>query len=168
MGAPEDILVFAPKQLKSGEVEWLREKIIDALSHHFIDMIIIDNLDFLTAPKSNVDDKWTMQSRIIGMLKEVAIKYDVTIMLNAHVKKIDDSAPKMEDLYGSGDVYKLSDFVLFVHRLRDKTEVRGETGQFNNRTDIIVEKNRLTGQLGTIHMEYIDGELKEAGGWKDE
>ena len=167
MGAKEDILVFAPKELKTGQVEWLKEKIIDALAHHFIDIVIIDNLDFLTAPKTSIDDKWTMQSRIIGMLKEVAIKYSITIILNAHVKKTDDSVPKMEDLYGSGDVYKLSDFVLFVHRLRDKSEIRGSIGAFNNQTDIIIEKNRLTGQLGIIHLEYLDGNLVEIGGLND-
>lgn len=171
MGCNDDVIVFAPKQLKSGHVEWLEEKIMDGLANHYIEVVIIDNLDFLTASKDSIDDKWTLQSKIVAMLKRIANEFGVLIFLNAHIKKVDDSRPRMEDLYGSGDVYKLSDFVLFVHRLRQggkKTFTDSEEKPFSENTDIIIEKNRLTGQLGTIHLKFVNNNLVEIGGWQDE
>lgn len=171
MGCNDDVIVFAPKQLKSGHVEWLEEKIMDGLANHYIEVVIIDNLDFLTASKDSIDDKWTLQSKIVAMLKRIANEFGVLIFLNAHIKKVDDSRPRMEDLYGSGDVYKLSDFVLFVHRLRQggkKTFTDSEEKPFTDNTDIIIEKNRLTGQLGTIHLKFVNNNLVEIGGWQDE
>lgn len=165
----DNVLCFAPKKLKSGAVEWLEEKILDGLANHFIEIVVIDNLDFITAEeKRNTDDKWTMQSRIIGMLKRIANEYGVIIILNAHVKKIDDSSPKMEDLYGSGDVYKLADFVIFIHRLREKSEMRGITPPFSNKSEIIVEKNRLTGRLAKFTVEMKDGLFYEEQLWRND
>jgi replicative DNA helicase len=173
MGFSEDVIVFAPKQLKSGHVEWLEEKIMDGLANHYTEIVIIDNLDFLTASKDSIDDKWTLQSKIIAMLKRIANEFGVLIFLNSHVKKVDDSRPHMEDLYGSGDIYKLADFVLFVHRLREGTNdkksiITSEEKPFTDNTDIIIEKNRLTGQLGTIHLKFVNNNLVEIGGWQDE
>lgn len=162
MGANDDVYCFAPKKLKSGHVEWLEEKILDGLSNYLIRVVAIDNLDFLTAEsqKSN-EDKWTMQSRIVAMLKRVAIENNITIILNAHVKKLDESSPKMEDLYGSGDTYKLADFVVFIHRIRN-TSSTGDDHTFSNESKIIVEKNRLTGELKTINVKMVNNLFIEA------
>jgi|TARA_Y100000310_G_C20689413_1_gene821226 replicative DNA helicase len=168
MGAKDDILCFTPKKLKSGEVEWLEQKILDGLAHFGIKIIAIDNLDFLTAErKLSQDDKWSIQSRIIAMLKRIAIEHKITIILNAHVKKLDNSQPKMEDLYGSGDIYKLADFVIFIHRLREEG-VGGEKILSDN-SKLIVEKNRLNGMGGSQTIFFYDNNFHETpreGGWK--
>ena len=168
MGADNDILCFTPKKLKSGHVNWLEEKILDGISHYGIKIIAIDNLDFLTAEqKLSQEDKWSIQSRIIAMLKRIAIEHKITIILNAHVKKLDNSQPKMEDLYGSGDVYKLADFVIFIHRIR----IEGADGEkiLSNDSKLIIEKNRLNGMSGSQTIYFYENnfhELPKEGGWK--
>jgi len=157
MGCDKEILCFTPKKLKSGYVNWLEEKILDGLHNYFIKIIVIDNLDFLTAEKqNNQEDKWTLQSKIVAMLKRIAIENEVSILLNAHVKKLDETTPKMEDLYGSGDTYKLADFVVFVHRLKEKKKNLKDEPSFTNETMIIIEKNRLNGRLSKFKIEMRD------------
>lgn len=157
MGAKEDIYCFAPKKLKSGHVEWLEQKILDGLANYLIRVVAIDNLDFLTAEsQKNNEDKWTIQSRIVAMLKRIAIEHKVTIILNAHVKKLEDSSPRMEDLYGSGDTYKLADFVMFIHRLKEEKTRDNPNPPFTNVAELIIEKNRLTGQLKRFKIELKD------------
>lgn len=162
MGAKDDVLCFAPKKLKSGYVEWLEQKILDGLANYLIKVIAIDNLDFLTAERqNNNEDKWTMQSKIVAMLKRIAIEHRVSIILNAHVKKLEESAPRMEDLYGSGDTYKLADFVVFIHRLKEEKTRDNPNPQFTNVAEIIVEKNRLTGELKKFKIELRDNNFVE-------
>lgn len=157
MGCDKEVLCFTPKKLKSGMVNWLEEKILDGLHNFGIKIIVIDNLDFLTAERQgSQEDKWALQGRIVAMLKRIAIENGVSIILNAHVKKLDDSTPKMEDLYGSGDTYKLADFVLFVHRLKEETRSRTDITNFTNQTMIILDKNRLNGKLIRFKLEMRD------------
>tara|TARA_R100001530_G_C4307209_1_gene152028 strand:- start:599 stop:1429 length:831 start_codon:yes stop_codon:yes gene_type:complete len=168
MGADDNILCFTPKKLKSSHVGWLEEKILDGISHYGIKVIAIDNLDFLTAErKLNSDDKWSIQSRIVAMLKRVSIENKITIILNAHVKKLDNTQPKMEDLYGSGDTYKLADFVLFIHRIREE----GVSGEkvLSNKSNLIIEKNRLNGMCGVQTIYFRDNLFHEediGDGWQ--
>lgn len=168
MKARTDIPCFVPKKLKTGAVEWLEQKILDGISNLMIRIVVIDNLDFLTAEKQlSTDDKWAMQGRIIAMLKRIAIEHNVIIILNAHIKKVDESEPKLEDLYGSGDVYKLADFVIFIHRIREKVSRRGDSkdAAFTEESKIIVEKNRLQGQFPRFKVKMVDNLFIEDDGW---
>lgn len=161
----EKVFCFVPKKLSSDRVDWLENKIKDGIANYLIEIVIIDNLDFLTAETGlNENDKWSMQSRIVGMLKRIAIENDIAIILNAHVgKDKEEKEPRMQDLYGSGDVYKLADFVVFIHRLREIP--LGRTARidmpFSNRSRIILDKNRWTGLMGSFDVEYREGEFYE-------
>jgi len=165
MGIDDNVLCFLPKKIKANTVQWIEQKILDGLANYAIEIIIIDNLDFLTAEKQlRDDDKWALQGRIIAMLKRIAIERDVAIILNAHIgKDKEENEPRMQDLYGSGDIYKLADFVLFIHRLREEPEGRARRADMplSNRSKIILDKNRLTGLTGGFEVEFINNQFIE-------
>jgi len=158
----ESFLAFLPQANSKNTVEWIENKILDGLHNYLIKIIVIDNLDFITAEKQNsTDDKWSMQSRIMGMLKRIANEHNITIILNAHIGKNRDGKDlKMEDLYGSGDVYKLADFVLFIQQeVADTVFDDDGSGEVKEefKAKLILEKNRLTGKKGTIYVKSEGG-----------
>jgi len=163
----ESFLAFLPQANTKNTVEWIENKILDGLHNYLIKIIVIDNLDFITAEKqTSTDDKWSMQSRIMGMLKRIANEHNVTIILNAHVgKNKDGKDPKMEDLYGSGDVYKLADFVLFIKQeVADTVFDDDGSGEIKEefKAKLILEKNRLTGKKGAIYVQSTGGLYSES------
>jgi replicative DNA helicase len=158
-------LAFLPKANIKNSVEWVEKKILDGFYNYLIKIAVIDNLDFLTAEaQRSTDDKWSMQSRIIGMLKRIANEHNIAIILNAHIGKTKDKELKMEDLYGSGDVYKLADYVLFIKR--DEGEFLFDddgSGEIKEefRAKLILEKNRLTGKKGYVKIKSTNGLYKQ-------
>ncbi len=160
----DTLLAFLPKANTKNSIEWIEQKILDGLHNYLIRIVVIDNLDFILSEKEGrVDDKWSMQSRIMGMLKRIANQHKVAIILNAHVgKNKDEKDPKMQDLYGSGDVYKLADFVLFIKQEKQETvfEDDGEIKEEFN-AKLILEKNRLTGKKGYVRVKSIGGLYSE-------
>lgn len=153
MGGYEDLLCYVPRKNVSDNIQWLGDKIVEAISIYYTKIVFIDNLDFLTIDKQEGDDKLTTQKRIVGMLKKIAINYEVIIFLNAHVHRLEaGKEPRMQNLYGASEVYKLSDAIIFIHRLREKVG-RGEQAlKFTNESKIIVDKNRLNGKVGSFKM----------------
>ncbi len=161
MGGYEDLLCYVPKSNISDNVKWLEDKIVEAITLFDTKIVFIDNLDFITIDKQEGDDKLTAQKRITGMLKKIAIEYEIIIFLNAHTTKLEEGKePRMQNLYGASEVYKLADVVLFIHRLREEVR-RGEQAlEFTNESKIIVDKNRLTGKLGSFRMYFKDNQFK--------
>jgi replicative DNA helicase len=155
MGGYEELMCYTPKKHTSENVKWLEEKVIEAISVYDCKIVFVDNLDFLTIDKQEGDDKLTAQKRIVGMLKRIAIEYDIIIFLNAHTTKLEDGKePRMQNLYGASEVYKLADAVIFIHRLREKVGRGEQELEFTDESKIIVDKNRLNGKTGSIKVVF--------------
>lgn len=170
LGGTDNLLCFVPKKNSSDSVDWLEKKILQSYKKWLTRVIFIDNLDFLTIERLEGDDKLTVQKRIVGMLKRIAIENELIIFLNAHVHKLEEGKePRMQNIYGASEVYKLSDAVIFVHRLRKKAETRGEQElEFTNTSKIIVDANRRYGLNGSFTVEFKEGKFVEGGGgWKE-
>ena len=165
MGVGQECLCYVPKKNISDNVQWLENKIKDSLSKWLTRVVFIDNLDFLTVEKTSEDDKLTVQKRIVGMLKRIAIENELIIFLNAHVHKIEEGKePRMQNIYGASETYKLSDAVVFIHRIRVDVS-RGEQAlDFSNKSKIIVDANRREGLNGSffVRMEnnlFVEDEI---------
>jgi len=157
MGGYKDLMCYVPKKNISDNVKWLEDKIVESISLYNTKVVFVDNLDFLTVDVRSGDDKLTAQKRIIGMLKRIAIDYNVVVFLNAHITKIEEGKePRMQNVYGASETYKLADAIIFIHRLKEKVG-RGEQAlKFTNESKIIVDKNRLTGKLGQFKVMFKD------------
>lgn len=156
----KDLLCYMPKKNTSDKVEWLEDRIVDANKRFQTKIVIIDNLDFLTIEQKYGDDKLTMQKRIVGMLKRIAIELNVAVILNAHTTKLPQGKkrPSMENIYGASETYKLADLILFIYRKKEQGEQESRNKQqediFANEAELIIDGNRLTGQNRTINLDF--------------
>lgn len=156
----KDLLCYMPKKNISDKVEWLEDRITDANKKFQTQIVVIDNLDFLTIEQKYGDDKLTMQKRIVGMLKRIAIELNVVVILNAHTTKLPQGKkrPSMENIYGASETYKLADLILFIFRKKEQSEQesRGKEPEntFSNQAELIIDGNRLTGKNRTINLDF--------------
>ncbi len=73
------------------------------------DLIILDHLHFLDFDDENENRAY---KNILKKIRELAILYDVPILLVAHLRKRDKRfpsiVPDMEDIFGSSDIFKIA------------------------------------------------------------
>ena len=104
------------------------------------------------------------QSILIGMilreLKKLALANDMIVFLIAHMKKKDteEQLPTIDDLRDSSFVAQESDMVLLMWRkqvLQSKEDKKNKVPpEWTNEAILSVVKNRRTGKLGHLQLEY--------------
>lgn len=126
----------------ASEFESLIKTIESSIQRYDIRFVCIDNL--MTAMDVIPgDDLYQAQSNFVKQLKQVAVKYDVVIVLVAHPRKTKEAISN-DDVSGSSDITNRVDVVLSYSR--DNTESP-------NDSRLSVLKNRLTGKLTTKDSE---------------
>lgn len=101
-----------------------------------VKLICIDNL--MTAMDAAADaDLYRAQSRFCGALKQMAVRYDVAVILVAHPRKSREGFTN-DDVSGSADITNKADLVLAYERV---------SGEYDAR--LSVTKNRLFGAYAT-------------------
>lgn len=143
----EDLLVFTPKQNTSGNLEWIEEKIKEGLEKFGTKFIFIDHIEFLSPKNSkNYENYRLAMQGIARELKNLSIKYEVTIFIVSHVKKIYGRAVDMQDTSESG-IYKECDFMLSTQRGCEEIDLNGiKTEILSDIGTIRMLANRLTGE----------------------
>jgi replicative DNA helicase len=163
----KDLLCYMPKKNTSDKVEWMEGRILDANKRFQTQIVVIDNLDFLTIEQKYKDDKNTTQKRIVGMLKRIALELNVVVILNAHVAKLPQGQkrPRMSNIHGASETYKLADLILFIYRKPDQGEHENEPSQssnaFSEESELIIDGNRLTGENRIINLSFKDNNFIE-------
>ena len=163
----KDLLCYLPKKNISDKVEWMEGRIVDANKRFQTQIVIVDNLDFLTVEQKYRDDKLTTQKRIVGMLKRIALDLNVVVILNAHVSNLPQGQkrPKMSNIYGASETYKLADLILFIFRKQSQPEQANKNLQqidvFSNESELIIDGNRLTGINRIINLDFKDNNFIE-------
>ena len=118
-----------------------------------VKLFVIDNL--MTIDRGRLEDL-EKQRELAKMLKNIAKKYKVSVILVAHPKKKQDNPKKvkeyhMHDVSGASEVVNLADYELLLSR--DIGE--DDRGERYDRTKIIVLKNRITGkQRAKININF--------------
>ena len=149
-------IFYLPKRNEpEKKLEWIEQKIIEGLVKYDTRMVFVDHLGFLTRFSSERDNYSTELTSIVRELKEIAIRWNVTIFLNHHIKKIDsESTPRWSDLKDSSGPAQDSDITIMVWRERVKGEFGSEYTDFGF---VSVQLHRRTGRTGTIRVECRDG-----------
>lgn len=151
MGIGDRSAVYSPKKLLTGRVDWVEEKIKEAIEKYMVKIVIVDHLDFLSPADSNNTDQYRMRLRnICQQLKLIALNNSVIIVLMAHIKKVQARDIEMEDIAESAGIYQLSDLVLLVKRKENTTPA---LTMVSKEGSVKILKNRLTGEL--IEMNFI-------------
>lgn len=129
----------------TSEFETLTGTIEKSIMRYGIKFIMVDNL--MTALDVEMsDDLYRAQSKFVKTLKQIAVKYNVCILLVAHPRK-GRSDDANDDVAGSADITNRVDVVMRYSRSPEEANHDGQ---------IEVFKNRLTGKLtkGPILLNY--------------
>ena len=138
------------------ETKQLLDTIEKAIQRYGVRVISIDNM--MTAMDVDLqNDLYRAQSKFVKRLKEIAVKYNVLILLVAHPKKTQQDIQN-DDVSGSSDITNRVDLVLAYSRDR-KADAEHPINQCTH-ANLTVLKNRLTGRLamgdGKIPLVYSE------------
>lgn len=156
MGATQDaLMVYTPKQMTTGNLEWVEDKIKEGIKKFNTKFIFIDHIDFLSPKKvKNTDQKRMILKDICMQLKIIAVELKIVIFLVAHVKKVQGRAIEMQDIAESSGVYQLADTVYAVTRnnhIERRNGIKVEV--FGDVSTVRILKNRFTGIM--VDMDFV-------------
>jgi replicative DNA helicase len=167
MGILDFYEVAVPEKNSSGKIEWLKEKIKESWAKFNTKIIFIDHIDFLIPNTSRTsDNEQSSLKRITTELKQLAIDLGIVIITMAHIRKIEEGKePGLHDIGYSAGVFQLADLVFMVFREKISSaglENRGVSGDiFTNYTFVKILKNRETGVLKFLKLQYANGKFFE-------
>lgn len=143
----ENLVVYTPKRLTSGSLDWIKKKIVEAIDKNNCKFIFIDHLDFLSPTRIGEDQRRIVLRDICAELKTMAIELRVSVFLMAHVKKVQGREVEMQDIAESSGIYQLSDLVFAINRDMEILNIGGKKLEVPKDSGIVrILKNRLTGQ----------------------
>lgn len=130
--------IFDNSHAGNEETGGLIKTIENAITYYDIKLVCIDNLMTVLHINKN-EDLYRAQSEFVRELKQIAMKYNVAILLIAHPKKSNNPEFNNDDVSGSSDITNFVDVIMAYERNQD----------INYKFDALlsVTKNRLTGHL---------------------
>lgn len=167
MGISSFYDVVVPKQLTTGNLGWVKKKIIEANKKYGTVFVFIDHLDDLVPiQEGSTYDRHDLKVKAtVSQLKSMARELKIVIVLMAHIVKRTDGKPlRQEDFAGSGGIYQLSDYSLMIQREEaNKSQEFGvvseNTEEYTSRSIIKFVKNRQTGIFAKVICEKVNNRL---------
>lgn len=155
--ATEDLIrnkfIFADTTEDASEIEQIVQGISQAKQLYGIDNVVIDPFNYISTKQTSDSNAICY---ILKELKQAAMKYDISIILVAHPRKLQqDEELTGESIYGSIHFRNVADNILIIDT------------DFGQRTTTIktdkVRFNRMQGQVGeTAKLRYVpDGTFEE-------
>ena len=112
--------------------------------------VFIDYLQLLTDKAKTRYESITAISRELALMsKEYNVPIIAISQLSRDVEHRMDKRPQLSDLRESGALEQDSDIILFLYR-----ESYYDKATIDRRTELIIDKNRPTGELGTIMLNF--------------
>jgi archaellum biogenesis ATPase FlaH len=138
--------IYDNRIIDSDEKEDLLKSVEQAIMQYGIKVVLIDNL--MTAmyiDELQGSDKYDKQGLFVRKLTEIAIRYDVLILLVAHRRKNNFTSDANDEISGSGDITNLAGITLSYDR-GSKDEI--DKGLMDeSQRKLIIAKNRLFGKI---------------------
>ena len=123
------------------ELDTLTDTIRKTIAQKDVKLILIDNLMTAMDAVETTDGLYMAQGKFVNELKQIAIRYDVAIILIAHPRKAGKDEPNAFDndrVSGSSDITNRVDIILSYGRSKEN-----EDGD----SRLQISKNRLAGTL---------------------
>ena len=144
----DNAFLYDNNSLNGDEYESLLETIEKTIQRYGVKLVCVDNL--MTAiDVASADSQYIQQSQFVRSLKQVAVRYNVVVLLVAHPKKTDGKVTDNDAVSGSSDITNRADIVLSYVKNAEGESPGGK---------VFVMKNRMTGKLalgdGAVAMEY--------------
>lgn len=158
-----------PRTLQESGYKWIEKKVIEGLAKYNSKVVFIDHLHYLVDMKQMFVAK--SQSILIGHilreLKKIALECKVVIFLIAHMRKTDlmSQIPTIDDLRDSSFIAQEADIVLLLWRKQIAQSAQQKRDQdpveWLDEGVVSVVKNRRTGKLGYIKLQWQEGDFIE-------
>ena len=144
----DNAFLYDNNSLNGDEYESLLETIEKTIQRYGVKLVCVDNL--MTAiDVASADSQYIQQSQFVRSLKQIAVRYNVVVLLVAHPKKTDGKVTDNDAVSGSSDITNRADIVLSYVKNSEGEAPGGK---------VFVMKNRMTGKLalgdGAVAMEY--------------
>ena len=137
---------YLPLQMKSTSLQWIEERIVEAIAKYEIKMVFIDHLHYLF-DLAQIRNPSLELGAIMRILKKIAIKYDIVIGVVAHTTKTKPEKDiDLSDIRDSSFISQEADFVIMLSRKRSKERNK----IFDDEVKISVQANRRTGKTGSF------------------
>ncbi|CDI50311.1 replicative DNA helicase [Clostridium tetani] len=176
----EDISI-ASNKISSLDINFSQERNIDKivnLINYYVRKknIKVFFIDYLNIVGSNISTSNTdiLYNEMTAQLKQVALKTGAIIFLiaqsNRAVDKQQDKRPNVKDIKDSSSIEQNSDYIIALYRnldfnnpvKRKELNDKGDLSYTKPNADVnpecfelIVLKNRHTGQCGTVYLKYL-------------
>jgi replicative DNA helicase len=163
--------LYVPMELKTGNVEWLKKKCLEAQLKYNCQAVFIDHIHFLV----DMATKQNMSLNIGGVMRQ--IKHDIAKAMNimvfiiCHQGQPKEDEPSIENIRDSSFIGQESDNVFIVYRLPDPLpeelkqngKIKGYPRTYDNGLAVVkVEKAR---RAGTYRKKII---FKKQDHWLEE
>ena len=127
-----------------------------------IGLIIIDYLQLMQTPKSQMENRVQELSQITRALKNIARQFNIPIIalsqLSRNVENRMDKKPILSDLRESGSIEQDADLVLMLYQNKD-LNIKQNDNQDYYLTELIIAKQR-NGPIGTIQLKFDQKKTK--------
>lgn len=153
----EPPLFYTPQKLAGNTTAWIEKKIIESKAKYDSRLVFIDHLHFIIPPGS--DDVNQRIGKAMRELKQIAVRWNVAIILIAHMRKTQmDKHPDLEDLRDSSFIAQEADTVIIMWR---KTKRENGEVVISDDVNVSVQANRRTGKTGNVKMHFRNGKFYE-------
>lgn len=146
-----------PRKLEGNSMDWIEQRIIEGIAKYAIQVVFIDHLHFLLdmsfiGQRGNVS---LLIGSIMRRLKQIALEYEIAIVLIAHTTKISfEKSPDLNDIRDSSFISQEADTVLMIWRLL-------ENGEYTDLASLAILANRRNGRVGKIKLELKNNRFYE-------
>lgn len=159
-------VLFTPQQNKHNDLAWVEERIIESIVKYGTEIVFIDNLDFIIPDESHPEHRNIKKA--VYALKDIANKWQVTILLMAHMNRDggdETKIPTRDQLKGSSAIEQISSTILIIWR-----EAYKKNKQLEKTSNALVKiaKNRWYGKEPNIKYTFNDKTYEyERNEWAD-
>lgn len=168
----ERIYIYDQSMVINDEADDLLKTIENAIMQYGIRLVLIDNLMTAIDLDARINEnRYDRQSSFVKRLAQMALKYNILILLVAHRRKNSQTTDANDEISGAAEITNIAGVVLSYDRDRELPQEQRK---------LIVSKSRLIGKLNfegyTLNYDekskriYEDSEaLEYSYGWeKDE
>lgn len=153
---------YSPEQLADKEMEWVEARIIETKKKFGLDVVFIDNTDFLKDRKliaKNVNMNFAAyMGGIIQGLKTIALREEIIIFLLHHINKakwIKNDLPTTDDMSETRQIGQMPDYVLMI--IRKRAEKKSQDIYIGNEAIAGVIENRHGGKTKKFELYMHKG-----------
>lgn len=143
--------IYLPKELKTGSLDWIENKVIEAKTKFNCQVVIIDHLHYIVDMNLNRNFSLNIGAAMRFLKSKIAIGLNQTVFIVCHQEKVEcGQEPSLETIRDSSFIGQESDMVLVVSRTPDETHLTSITGK---RTPIPKNEQTFDKGLATVKIE---------------